>query len=326
MQILQFIFFGVILAYTSVSQAFQFQWFGPLAGTDSYDYTPSWIADTTVGYDRIWWCGNDPDDGAGDVIWYKDNINPTPQVVMRPTEPWEGIYVCDPSVVYGQFNPPGMNKTYSMAMYYTATDDNGVNNKVGVAFSNNGINWDKYPNNPIITPKVSNSGFYGSGETQARNTDGISNIQLWYFDNSDGTENVYERTSSDGVNFGSPTALSKNGLPSSARIGGSGIALSPSQPYELYWIFAEFVGVNPGGKLGLWKISFGNRFSGTWTFLDYIYPASVGENVIFEPGFRTDIYGNITPVSWPAIWVGFGCGDGWINQANTWDLCQAGGQ
>lgn len=348
--------FCFVFFLTSNVYSFQFYWFGNLAGTDasdignppeesdwSYDYTPSWMGDTTVGYDRKWWCGYNPGAGKGkgkgvrpgDGIWYIDRKNPDPQVVLYPTEYWEGDFVCDPSVVRGQFKPPMMNKTYSMAMYYTATRsaDKGRNNHIGVAFSTDGIHWDKYPGNPIIGPDNYNLELYGSGQQQVRNGNGKSNIQMWYMDYSYGEnkQKLYEVRSIDGVNFRQHDELSKRGLPPYISNGGPGIALSPEAPYYLYGMFGR--GTTPatqGTKLVLYKIPYNQRFTGVWESVDSVISGDLQMERIFEAGFRTDIFGNISRQNWPEIWIGFGCGFGNYppekSDLKTWNLCQAGGR
>ncbi|HXG06811.1 MAG TPA: hypothetical protein VNI77_05740 [Nitrososphaera sp.] len=116
--------------------------------SQSYDYSPSWMADTVVGMDRMWWCSNrigggEPP-GEGDVIKYAFSLPgsgtwSTPQVVLAPNmSGWEGVCVCDPSVVRGQFFYNG--HTYALAMYYTTSPNCATDNKIGVAFSDNGVN------------------------------------------------------------------------------------------------------------------------------------------------------------------------------------------
>ena len=86
----------------------------------------------------------------------------------------------------------------------------------------------------------------------------------------------------------------------------------------------------------MYKIPYNKRFTGRWELVDHIkfddfsaIKNSSGNDIlrIFEAGFRTDIYGNITPRGWPKIWAGFGCGEIYhAKHAETWDLCKAGGQ
>src|SRR5580698_10403937 len=82
----------------------------------------------------------------------------------------------------GAANPLGNGKTYSYAMYYVATDSlQGINNSIGVAFSNDGLNWRKYPH-PVISPET--LGNYGVGQPALYNTDHKAGIRMFYEDYS----------------------------------------------------------------------------------------------------------------------------------------------
>src|SRR6185437_2208552 len=112
---------------------------------------------------QIWWCGQavNPADKSqdSDAILYesinlKTNVTTTPVTVLAETPgAWDSVYTCNPKVIKGTFvNPLGDGKTYNYAMYYVATaDKNGDQNSIGVAFSNDGIRWNKYPK-PVISP------------------------------------------------------------------------------------------------------------------------------------------------------------------------------
>ncbi|XSG84355.1 MAG: hypothetical protein ACPW60_11525 [Methylohalobius sp. ZOD2] len=324
------------LLFASPSQAFEWSAFSPLLDSQSWDYSPSWMADSVLGYDRIWWCSDRYGAGIpaeeGDVIKYRSNIQPSPQVVLLPNMGgWEGPCVCDPAVVRGNFTMEG--KQFNQAMYYTASPTCSTDNKVGVAFSNDGINWQKYSGNPIISsagrggcaPDENCLSTYGAGQAQVRNWDGQAGIELWYTD-TEGAQGagIYERSSSDGINFGVAKKLSLEGIDCAPGcIGGQGVALSPTSPYELYLLIGR------NGNLVLYKIPFDQRFTGTWSLMDEFTPSEAGYGAIFEGGFRTDIYGNLFSASWPTIWAGFGAGPCYIDTPNCdttqWSLGQAGG-
>jgi len=382
MKYVRFLMVFATLIFSSRIFAFQFTFFDGLPSCpdktqscpaktqtkvpDPYEYSPSWMADIRKGYERVWWCGfkEGPihprlhaEQTIGgirnfygrDVIWYWDGTLTGPRVVLEPTEYWEGRYVCDPAVIYGVFSPPGMKKTYSMAMYYTATNGGmnttetdtelrGVNNKIGVAFSNDGIHWDKYPGNPIILPAHPASPAakrYGAGQPQARNTNGRSHVTLWYTDTTivAGKNRVAELFADDGVHFSKDKInavakadkedlLSVAGFLRGQEIASAGIALSPSAPWYLYLVFGD----KSSKELSMYRIPYENRFTGRWEFIDRVRADDVGSQDIFEAGFRTGIYGNLFGYSWPTIFIGFGCGQ-YDNprDTTTWDLCQAGG-
>src|ERR1700677_2942040 len=137
---------------------------GSVAGrARDYDYSPSVIQSGNLL--QLWWCGSD--DNSSDRTQISDSIQyesvnlstgarsgPVP-VLAETQYAWDSVYTCNPKVVRGAFaNPLGNGKTYSYAMYYVATGFlTGANNSIGVAFSNDGLNWKKYPQ-PIITPET----------------------------------------------------------------------------------------------------------------------------------------------------------------------------
>ena len=133
---------------------------GSLVGRPNlYDYSPSVIE--SAGSIKVWWCGfaPNPNDTAqsSDTIQYS-TIDPltgkvsSPVTVLGETPgAWDAAYTCNPQVVGGTFvNPLGDGQTYSYAMYYVGTAlQSGFVNSIGVAFSNDGLHWKKYPH-PVI--------------------------------------------------------------------------------------------------------------------------------------------------------------------------------
>ncbi|GEM_PF-4371165 len=367
-----FVSFTMILI-PFASQGFEWSTFNYLGGVQkAHDYAPSWMADTVSGYDRVWYCGSahranpkkKPGDPsvAGDTIWYSYTIKGQWQhakpVEMNPSEqPWEKRpgekeidkrSTCEPIVVRGIFQPPGMGETYSMAMYFIG-NNNPVDgdNHIGVAFSNDGTRWTKYPNNPVIYPMVL-SGDYGAGCPNVRNDNGRAGITMWYVDVSQALNSypffngefrfmpgpaigpsLFEVKSNDGVTFSDPKRLSTRGLAQYISTSCPAISLSPSPPYYLYGLFSEYSSGNEGAKIRMYRILYNERFSGKWEYLDEIKHSDINVGAIFEPGFRTDIYGNLSS-SFPTIWAGFGCGSHYARYdhsgSETWDLCNAGGR
>ena len=120
-----------------------------------YNYSPSVIQSGSV--QQFWWCSaaKNPNDSSqhADSILYESmdtltHTNYGPVAVLAETPgAWDEAYTCNPRVVRGLFqNPLGDGQTYSYAMYYVGTATiYGVNNSIGVAFSQDGIHWNKYP-------------------------------------------------------------------------------------------------------------------------------------------------------------------------------------
>lgn len=183
---------------------------GTVAGRYAvYDYSPTSVQSGNVR--QLWWCGWD--DNASDRSQISDSIeyqsidvatgaHSPPKPVLGETQyAWDGAYTCNPKVIRGSFaNPLGNGETYSYALYYVATDlPAGTHNRIGVAFSNNGTDWKKYPQ-PVISP-VGQAG-YGVGQPAVHNDDHQSGIRMFYEDD-EGPTPVYhvEAISKDGVHF-----------------------------------------------------------------------------------------------------------------------------
>ena len=266
------------------------------------------------------------------MIKYRVAGTSSDQVVLTPSgSGWENVCVCDPAVSRGSFLYNSTNYQFIM-YYYTASPNCTSDNKIGIAFSNNGTSWVKYANNPIVKSAGNNCpnpatlclSSYGAGMAQVRNGNGQAGVQLWYIDtNGAQGSGIYERLSNNGISFGPAQRLSINGINCApACLGGPGVALSPGSPPELYL----FIGIN---VMRLYKIPYDLRFTGTWTFLDDFTAAEAGASAIVEGGFRTDIYGNLSGTTWPTIVTGFGSGpcypQGPNCDARLWSLRQANG-
>ena len=169
---------------------------------------------------QLWWCGGgfNPNDTAQwtDTILYEwintsTHAHSVPVPVLGETPgAWDNLYTCNPKVVKGSFvNPLGNGATYSYAMYYVALGtEPGTNNFIGVAFSNDGMSWKKYPH-PIIAAETQDG--YGVGQPAAYNTDQHAAIRLFYEDWSFYLHHV-DAISSDGVHFTPVGVLNTNGL------------------------------------------------------------------------------------------------------------------
>ena len=119
-------------------------------------------------------------------------------------------FTCNPKVIGGVFeNPLGDGQTYSFAMYYVATAaGGGTDNRIGAAFSNDGIVWKKYPQ-PVIQ-SASQAG-YGVGQPALYNADHKSAITMFYEDNYP-TVHYVAAVSTDGLHFKVQRTLTSNGL------------------------------------------------------------------------------------------------------------------
>lgn len=278
----------------------------------SWDYSPSSMKDGE-SY-KVWWCadrfGVGEPDGEGDIIRYRERINgvwSALHVVLAPNmSGWEGVCTCDPSVVKGEFSYDG--KSFSYVMYYTSSPNCKSDNKIGIAFSNDGINWEKYFANPIIKSQWNNcansatlcASNYGAGQAEAYNVDGKSQIWLIHTDTPSGAEAYqYLRKSSDGINFGPALKIATNGLPTPTVTAASGFAFDREN--DMVYIVTRKSDSEYGKPLDLQilRIPRGDLIlpEGRWESVAQV-PPNFAQSYQFEPGFFTDAYGALpTPIS-----------------------------
>ena len=283
-----------------------------------YDYSPSIMQ--TGNQLQIWWCGQgqNPQDASQDTdsILYA-SINTTtgkktdPVVVLAETPgTWDQVFTCNPRVIRGSFvNPLNDGKTYTYAMYYVATAaPAGVDNSIGVAFSNDGIVWNKYPN-PVIGSDTSAA--YGVGQPAVYNIDGKSNLMLLYEHINSSIEHI-EATSTDGIHFSVQGTLTRNGFdpnnpaPSWGDIG--------YDPVTQYWYAAFNLptrnaattgGQQEAGQYGIqmYRIPDASLLTGAtpWQLLKTIDTNSTGYEANFLAGFLKDQYGSLNVGAYPTI-------------------------
>src|SRR5579871_856715 len=191
---------------------------GAIGNLGRYNYSPSVIE--AEGIRQFWWCseGVNPakDSQDTDAIYY-ESMNMTtlkahgPVLVLAETPGgWDSAFTCNPRVIAGKFqNPLGDGQTYSYAMYYVATPSlTGLLNSIGVAFSNDGLHWKKYPK-PVISPAIQAG--YGIGQPAVYNSDHQSSLRIFYEDSYPIPHHV-AAISSDGVHFIVQGNLTTNGL------------------------------------------------------------------------------------------------------------------
>jgi hypothetical protein len=286
---------------------------GSVAGrAEIYDYSPSVIQSGNL--QRIWWCGSDynPTDTTqfSDTIQYESidlstHARQVPVPVLAETQgAWDSVYTCNPKVVEGSFaNPLGDGESFTYAMYYVATGSiTGTNNSIGVAFSNDGLSWRKYPH-PIISPETQNS--YGVGQPAVFNDDQHGVIRIFYEDYCNYLHHV-EAISSDGVHFVTLGTLTTNGLDPNSLSWGD-MAYDPASGFW-YAGFNTAVrdpsttgGVLERGQYGieLYRIRDASLLTGAtpWEMLTTVDTNLTGYESNFLPGFVRDMYGNLIPGS-----------------------------
>lgn len=299
--------FAITLAAMGCGVQSSANWIGR-PGT--YDYSPSVIQSGNVR--QVWWCGQavNPTNHSQDTdaILY-ESINLTsgaaegPKTVLAETAgSWDSAYVCNPRVIRGSFvNPLGDGQSYQYAMYYVGTNNPaGFANNIGVAFSNDGITWKKYPQ-PVIQTKFLDG--YGVGQPVAYNSDGKSAIRLFYEDSDPSIRHI-ATTSADGVHFTIQGTLTTAGLDPDDPLPSWG-----DMAYDAatnYWYAAynrplraasTTGGIAEWGQLGvqLYRIPASALLTGTtpWQQLSTIDTNLTGYESNFIAGFVCDEYGNL---------------------------------
>lgn len=322
--ILSFISFVLILASDSALAEFTLPG-GPLFTRNDYDYAPSMYQEGNV--QKFWWCGAGTVPNTTfytDVIYYRSYNFDTQQwsnitMVLWPSQGrWDGYYVCDPSVIRGKFYNPENKKTYTHAMYYTATDlQEGTNNRIGLAFSNDGISWVKY-SSPVVSPQnFPTTSCYGAGQAATYSVNKKSRLYIFHTDTSPQCEaRMWVRYTTNGRTFSPPILLSNNGAPLNAN---SDFAYDWQSKY-----FYAAIGLpgRPGDRdtLGfvLARMPADDLLNGrgTWEKLGTVNTNLTGYYLNPSPGLLRDRYGNLTP--WlPAVEAYFTKGG---NDPMTWDL------
>ena len=291
---------------------------GSIGNFGLYNYSPSVIE--TGDIRQFWWCsrGVNPSDHSQDTdgIYY-ESVNMTthdsygPVLVLSETPgAWDSAYTCNPKVIGGVFeNPLGDGQTYTYAMYYVATTAlDGVDNSIGVAFSNDGINWKKYPK-PVITAFTPNA--YGLGQPALYNADHKSTIYMFY-ENDVPTAQHLAAVSTDGLHFTVQGTLTSNGLDPDVPQGTWGDLAYDPLAREWYAVFnrpdrppSTTGGIEELGQYGveLYKIPQDSLLTGAspWQQLVNMDTNATGFESNFIAGFVRDSYGNLNVASYPTI-------------------------
>jgi hypothetical protein len=284
------------------------------------DYSPTAIQIGSM--QQFWWCGQATNPALHsqdtDTILYATS-NPTtnstsmPVVVLAETPgAWDSGFTCNPKVIGGVFtNPLGDGTTYTYAMYYVATTSPaGISNNIGVAFSNDGIHWKKYPQ-PVIVSTTKQ--FYGVGQPALYNSDHKSGIWLFYED-LEASPAHYKATSTDGIHFTVEGELTTNGLNLDLLDGTWGDMAYDSEAGYWYAVY-NLARRNPsttGGILelgepgiALYRIPNDSLVSGAipWQMLESFDTNLTGHEANFIGGFLRDQFGNLNVGPYPTIQI-----------------------
>ena len=289
------------------------------AGVD--DYSPTAIQ--TGNLQQIWWCGqghnpNVPSQDTDSILYATYNVSTqassVPIVVLAETPgAWDSVFTCNPKVIGGVFNNPlGDGITYTYALYYVATSSPaGVANDIGVAFSNDGIHFKKYPQPVILTNTLE---FYGVGQPALYNSDHQSGIWMIYEDLAGPTNAHYEARSTDGIHFTLMGAITTNGLDVDILDVTWGDMAHDSAAGYWYAAFnmprrdpSTTGGVVELGQMGiaLYRIPEGSLLTGAtpWQRLKSFDTLATGHEANFIGGFLRDQYGDVNVGPYPTIQI-----------------------
>lgn len=278
---------------------------------------------------HLWHCSTSSD--GSDAIFHSTTSSlssgswSTPTLVLdRDDVVWADQHTCDPTVLLGDFSYGGQSYTY--AMYFTADDGSigvGVNNVVGVAFSNDGVSWTVH-GTPIITPQNGLNGTYGVGGSSAAWGPDPGVIQKVYRDTTvDG--NFYGRhrlqTSMDGVDFGPDPALVTQ-LTEAGHGGFSGTEADIAyNPIDGHWYAAiSSLGFDPDFfAVRILRSSLPGDLGGSWEVVGDITESLVGSERPNNPGLarneNSTLY--VDPMGWAYVFFGTG-----PQNVFLWELAQ----
>ena len=290
---------------------------GAIVGRDGkYNYSPSVIQ--TGDVQQFWWCGfgkySTDASESSDIILYESistisHATYGPVVVLGETNGgWDSKFTCNPRVIRGTFvNPLSNGQTYTYEMFYVGSTS-GIDNSIGAAFSNDGIQWTKYPEPVILS---SSQVRYGVGQPAAYNADGRSNITLVYEDDTPSVHHV-EATSTDGIHFvvqGTITAKGIDPANPDPRWGDMGY-----DPVTRDWYAAFDLPVRSPSTTGdvveqgqygfqLYRIPGSSLLTGStpWQMLKTVDTNLTGYETNFLPSLLHDRYGNINIGSYPTL-------------------------
>lgn len=299
-----------------------------LGRVGTYNYSPS--AMQVGNLQQFWWCGaaqnpNLPSQTSDTIQYVQIDLSThetTPPITVLSETPggWDSMYTCNPKVIRGSFNSPlGDGQNYSYAMYYVGTaSPAGLINSIGVAFSNDGIRWNKYPY-PVIS--ASTQTYYGVAQPAVYNSDGKAGIWLFYEDaNGPPLSQHFKAVSTDGVHFTVVGKLTTNGLPQLTSWGDMAYDSSAGYwyaafdgPFRAYdsslgnW-YTTFSGPSQNsesGNLGvtLYRIKDTSLLTGAtpWEMLKSFDTNLTGFESNFLAGFLRDQYGNVNVGPYPTI-------------------------
>ena len=149
-----------------------------------YNYCPAVLHHE--GVTHLWYCANEKAYEIVDSIMYRHEKKhfSSPEVALRPDDDitaWDGVHVCDPSVIKGIFNDGETVYHYAMAYLGCNTLD-CTNNEIGLAFAKTPAGpWIKWSQNPLVTFDLKGfKRYWGVGQPSLINLNRQSKLGLFY--------------------------------------------------------------------------------------------------------------------------------------------------
>jgi len=272
-------------------------------GLKQYLYAPDVVQ--VDSREETFYCGNSVLNSGSVVDSIMRSSGGVKYEVLRSTPGnWDSEHMCDPDVVRGDFEYNG--KDYDWAMFYTGTQDpnqNGTQNQVGLAFSDDLERWTKYPD-PVVT--YSGQG-WGVGQPSAISMDADNGEVLLMYTSSDPKNDTYGAwidlsDISDGTaGISEPWKISADGL---KPYDGTGTPTIKGADFVYDDDSNEFTVVRPSSfnnenpdfistELEVASIDRDSFLagSGSWSSLGRIGTAQTGSDKNFDAGITHDQYG-----------------------------------
>lgn len=289
-----------------------------LGSSGTWDAYPSHLY--VNGIHNIWWCGTSSIGGSlsthVDAVFHSQkpsSLGPggwsaRSEVFNHQHVAWASNHVCDPSVANGSFNFG--SSTYDYALYFTADTNDataGVDNAIGVAFSNDGGTWTSNPT-PVIEPDNGFNGSYGAGMSGV-SWDGSFLVHT-FFDSTNGNR-IRLKESTDGIQF-SPTPSQNTFISDSGRNPGDGqgpdIAYSPSEERWYAVIKTHSPNGTYDGETRVLRATQPNELLGTWEVIAIFNSADTGWALNHNPALAKNADGTLFRNSegWGYVFISVG--------------------
>ncbi len=296
-----------------------------LGRSNVYDAYPTHMY--VDGVHHIYYCGGTS--VGGDGLFHSSTSQPLiaasgwtfPTLQFsRTNSPWAEQHVCDPTMLRGEFSYN--SASYQFALFYTADDGSlpvGVRAGIGVAFSNDLLNWTSHDSRAVEFVNDPGTQGYGAGEGSAAWDPQSTSFNLAYRDSSFSPTfwgSIVHRTSSDGVTYSSPPT--ELGLTSTAASTvAPDIAFSP---HDGFWYALRHVQPLPTA-VHLLRSSERNTLLSTWDMLEEWDMAFSSEETNIQSGFARNENGTLFVDDLGFMYVFFTTGD-WFPNFNSWKISQ----